>query len=264
MHISWCATPLFNISQTQFFNGARQVKLLPQLASSGWHIRVNQAADNPESLHQIVHGIGQLLLFAFILGQSPRSSFINILISTADKGPNRLNGMADFHIVHIISKGLYSGHGILNQGSINFGASLWCQNYPLLEFAYHVQSAMEQITQIISQIRVDTLNQSISGEIAILTQIDFSKQEIADSICTKFLNQANWIYYIANGFRHFGAIYDQPAVAKYLLWQRQIQGHQNTWPNNGMETNNFLAYQMNIGWPKLLEFLWIIQIANRG
>ena len=152
MHIDWSATPFFNISQTQFLNGARQVQLLPQLASSGWHIRVNQAADNPESLYQIVHGIGQLLLFAFILGQSPRSSFINILISTADKGPNRLNGMADFHIVHIISKGLYSAHGILNQGSINFRASFWCQNYPLLEFAYHVQSTMEQITQVVGQI----------------------------------------------------------------------------------------------------------------
>ena len=47
-----------------------------------------------------------------------------------------------------------------------------------------------------------------------------------------------------------------------LLWQWQIKRHQNTWPNDGMEPDNFLSYQMNIGRPELIEFFLIIQKAN--
>ena len=48
---------------------------------------------------------------------------------------------------------------------------------------------MQQVPQVIGQIGIDALDEGIPGEIAILPQVDFTQQEIADGIRSKFLNQ---------------------------------------------------------------------------
>ena len=39
-------------------------------------------------------------------------------------------------------------------------------------------------------------------------------------------------------------------MAKHLLWQRQIGRHQERWPIDGVETDNILTDDMDIGRPE--------------
>ena len=50
-------------------------------------------------------------------------------------------------------------------------------------------------------------------------------------------------------------------MAKYLLWQRQIQSHQEDRPVNGMETDDILSDQMQICRPVFLEHLTAVAIT---
>ena len=53
-------------------------------------------------------------------------------------------------------------------------------------------------------------------------------------------------------------------MAKYLLWQRQVQGHEDARPDDGVEADNLLAHQMDVGRPVFIELFRIIQIADRS
>ena len=34
--------------------------------------------------------------------------------------------------------------------------------------------------------------------------------------------------------------------------------HQDYWPNNCMEANNFFTYKVKVCWPEFVEFFWVI------
>ena len=82
-----------------------------------------------------------------------------------------------------------------------------------------------------------------------MPESDFSQQEVTDGIHAIFFHQNNGINHVADGFGHFAAVDNQPAVAEYLLGQRNIQCHQHGGPDNCMETHDFLADNMHIRRP---------------
>ncbi len=73
-------------------------------------------------------------------------------------------------------------------------------------------------------------------------QMDFAEQEVTQGISTVCFNQRNWVNNIAQGFTHFCAVYDHPAMAKYLFRNWQFKAHEHHRPNNGVETNDFLTH----------------------
>src|ERR1700675_2523664 len=54
---------------------------------------------------------------------------------------------------------------------------------------------------------------------------------------------------VAERLAHFGAVHEQPAMRPDLFRQREAGGHQKCRPVNGVEANDFLADEMEIGRP---------------
>ena len=132
----------------------------------------------------------------------------------------------------------------------------------ILELADHIERTVQQIAKIIGQIGVDALDQSITRKIAILPQIDLTQQEIPDGIGAKLIDKCQWIDDIALGLAHLIPINNEPAMTIDLLRQWQIKCHEDTRPDDGMETHDFLADKMKIRRPEFLKHLRIIQIAD--
>ncbi|EJX07158.1 hypothetical protein, membrane [gut metagenome] len=123
---------------------------------------------------------------------------------------------------------------------------------------------MQQIAQVISQISIYTVNQSVTGEVAVTAQVDFTQQEEADSVCAELVNKSQRINYIALRFGHFIAVNNEPAVTIYLFRHFHTHSVEHNGPNNGVEADNFLAYQMQACRPVFIEHSVISAIFNTG
>ena len=122
---------------------------------------------------------------------------------------------------------------------------------------------MQEVPKVVGQIAVDAANQGITAEVTVLTEVDFAEQEVADSIGTELVNEANGVNDIALGLTHLVAVHNQPAMAVNLFRQRQVEGHEDAGPYDGMETHDFLAHEVQISRPVLVEFFLVIKEANR-
>ena len=131
-------------------------------------------------------------------------------------------------------------------------------------FFNHAHSSVQQVAQVVCQIGVNTVDKRITGEVAVAAQIDFTQQEIADSVSTKFVNQAQRVNNIAFRLGHLVAFYNQPAMSVYFFRQRLTHSHQHNRPNDSMETHDFLTYQMQACRPVFLEFFRIAAVADTG
>ena len=146
----------------------------------------------------------------------------------------------------------------LHQG----GVHILCHGRTVLQLAFmiffhHAYGPVQQVAQVVGQVCIDPVDKSIPAEVAVAAQIDLPQQEIADSIGAEFIDQAVRIHYVADGFAHFGAVHYQPAVAVHFLRNFFPHGHQHNGPDNRMETNDLLAYQMDIRRPEFMEHFLI-------
>jgi len=105
-------------------------------------------------------------------------------------------------------------------------------------------------------------DQGIPGEIAVLTQIDFPEQKVADRISAELFDEQQRIHNISFGFRHFVALDNQPAMPVNFSGQLHSQRHEDNRPDDAVETHDLLADQMNIRRPELGELLFIMEIPR--
>ena len=84
---------------------------------------------------------------------------------------------------------------------------------------------MQEIAEVVSKVRIDACNQRIARKIAVLPQVDFAEQEIANGIGAKLINKSDRIDDIAFGLAHLVAIDDEPAVTVDLFRQRKVECH---------------------------------------
>ena len=122
---------------------------------------------------------------------------------------------------------------------------------------------MQKIAEVVGEVGVYAADQRVPGEIAVLPEGDFPEQEIADGVGAELVDQKVRVHHVAFRLRHLVAVHDQPAVAVNLLRQRQVEGHQDRGPDDGMEANDLLADEMHVRRPELLEFLRVVEEARR-
>ena len=121
---------------------------------------------------------------------------------------------------------------------------------------------MQEVAEIVGEVEIDALDQGIAREVAVLAEVDFAQQEVADGIGAEFIDEAVRVDDIALGFRHLVAVDDEPAMTVDLLRQRQVEGHEDARPDNRMEADDFLADEMKVCRPVFLELLGVVKEAD--
>src|SRR5260370_42072080 len=69
---------------------------------------------------------------------------------------------------------------------------------------------------------------------------------------------------VAERLAHFGAVHEQPAVGPDLFRYRKAGGHQEGGPVNGVEADDFLADEMEIGGPEFCFLILRAAARNEG
>src|SRR5581483_7206129 len=119
----------------------------------------------------------------------------------------------------------------------------------------HRECSAREIAEIIRQIGVVPLHQSVKRETAVLAKDYFPKQEITESIVAENINDSFGANDIAARLRHLVLLEQQPAMDDDLLRQWQACSHEKRGPIHSVEANYLLAHHVNVGWPVALELL---------
>ena len=217
-------------------------------------------------LQQIVEDAGQPRPLGLVLGKHPGLVLVDILVGPADDLEDLCKGVLESVFLHLllIEPPERGGHGeqLAVQGRI----------LPLLGgkstaevLAHHGGGTAHQIAQVVGQIHIDGVDESLVGEIAVGAEGEGAQQEKAQSVYSVALSQQIGIHHIALGFGHFPAVQQEPAVAEDLLGQGQVQGHQQGGPDDGVEADDLLAHKVDVGRPVVVKIVVFgVLIAQRG
>ena len=202
--------------------------------------------------------------FCFVFSQNPGSSFVDVFVSAADESPNAFDSAIDFHSVHIFcevfSSGFYQSHQIF-VNSFDYASVSY---YAAMVFFNHANSSVEQVAQVVSKVGVNTGDECVAGEVAVVAEYDFAEQEVTDSVSAKFVNQCQRIDNIAFGFGHFVAIDYEPAVTINFLRQFYAHSFEHDRPNDGVETHDFFTNKVQGCRPEFVEHCIISTVFNTG
>lgn len=119
---------------------------------------------------------------------------------------------------------------------------------------HHGQGSVEQVAQVVGQVGINAGDEAITAEVAVLSQLDIIQEIVTDGIGAEFAEQRNGINDIALRLGHLFAVHNEPAMSINLFRQFDAKAHEHDGPDNGMETDDFLPYQMDISRPEFLEF----------
>src|SRR5207248_7715878 len=93
----------------------------------------------------------------------------------------------------------------------------------------HCKCAVQQVAEIICQLRVEKSNQPALVKVGIVPHCDTSHQIIAQRVCVVFICEREWIDNVASTFAHLRATKIPPAVHEKLrdLVVRKSDGMQH-------------------------------------
>ena len=245
--------------------GSGQAQLIHHLGSGGGQVSVQQDACHTQCLAQVVEHALQTGLVGLILGQSPGSGLVDILVGALDHGKDLHQGLRNGQVIHVCSD--------LAQQLIDHGLQLRVDGLGasgLVDraaevFLAHGNGAAEQVAQVVGQVAVDAVDQGLVGEHAVVAKGNLTQQEVADGVHAVAVTQDHRVHNVAHRLGHLAAVHQQPAVAKHALGQRQIQSHQHGGPQDGVEAQDLLAHHVQVGGPELVVIVvGLVAVAQRG
>ena len=209
---------------------------------------------------------GQPRLTLFAAAQHPRLRHVDILVAIADELPcfhQRVGELEGVDVVlHLAGKLLR----LVPDGLVDsFIHRVDGGNRAAKVLLNHRNRAGDEVAKIIRKVGIDARQHGFEREFAVRAEGHFAHEEIAHRVGGIAVAQHNRVNNVADALAHLLAIDDQPAMTEHLLGQRQPQRVEHNRPDNGMEADNFLADQMDIRRPVLLEQRVIVRaVAQRG
>ena len=127
-------------------------------------------------------------------------------------------------------------------------------------FVAHGHGTVHQISQRVGQIPVGAFNKQLPGDGTVVFKGHLVKKEIAHGVYAYHLYQLIGIQHVALALAHLSIAHKQPGVAENLLGKGQIQRHKKDGPVKGMEANDILSDQMQIGRPIFFIILPVVPV----
>src|SRR5690348_14382914 len=239
-----------------------QSQLRPDARARVRYHRVRQRGHHPQGLGAGVKYRSQPRSAHFILlfAQRPRLVLHQVFVHRSYQGPRRLQRARELKIVEMRTEFVNRTPGDVRYLIICRLARLGGRGIRHLatEVARnHGQGAAGQVAQVVSQVGVVALHQSVEGKRAVLPEYDFPQQEIAQGVAAHSFHDGFGAHHVAAGLRHLVVLEEQPAVCHNRFRQGQAGSHQKRRPIDAVEAHDFLANHVHVGRPVTLEALLV-------
>src|SRR6266849_6448822 len=113
----------------------------------------------------------------------------------------------------------------------------------------HCEDAAGEVAEAVGEVAVVALNERVVTEISVLPEYGLAQKIVAKRIHAEDMDDGPRATDVAERLAHLGTVHEQPAVRPDLFRQREAGGHQEGGPVHGVEANDFLADEMEIGGP---------------
>src|SRR4051794_25745754 len=98
--------------------------------------------------------------------------------------------------------------------------------------------ALDQVAEVVGQVRVVTGANRRAGEVAVLAKRDRSQEEVAHGVRAELRRQRAWVDDVAGALRDLAAALCQPPMREYPARQRQAGGEQEGRPVQAVKPND--------------------------
>src|SRR6266478_6217078 len=119
----------------------------------------------------------------------------------------------------------------------------------------HCEDAAGEVAEAVGEVAVVALNERVVTEISVLPEYGLAQKIVAKRIHAEDMDDGPRANDVAERLAHLGTVHEQPAVRPDLFRQREAGGHQKGRPVHGVEANDLLAHEMNIGGPESSFFI---------
>src|ERR1035437_8346271 len=190
----------------------------------------------------------ETLLAALHFGLLPGGLLDDVFVDGGDQAPDHFERFRKFEFF----EGFEGGGG--DHGGIfgDVGVAGRFRNDAAAILVDHRQRPAGEIAQAVGQVRVITAHERVITKTAVLAEDYLAQQEVAQGVGAEHFMNARGAHNVAARFAHFVVFEQQPAVGDDALGQRQVGGHQELGPIDGVEADDFLADEMQVGGPKIL------------
>ena len=221
---------------------------------------MQQAGGYADGLQQVVQDGVQPAVAGFILGQGPGHGLVDILVGPAQQGKDLVHGVGHTQLVHL---GFHPGRGVhaqVDELLVKVAGNVVGGQYAAAVFVTHGDGAVDQVAQNVGQVAVDALHQQLIGHGAVAGKGDLVEQVVPHGVHAEQLHQVIGVDDVALGLGHLAVAHQQPGVAKHLLGQGLVQSHQQDGPVDGVEPQDVLANEVDIGGPVFLVHLAVVAV----
>ena len=204
-------------------------------------------------------------LLSSVLGQHPGGVLVDILVGAGNDLEHLRQSVLEGVLLHLLLVLIpqRGHHG--DQLGILFHVRRLYRGQALAEVLLrHGHGPGDQIAQIVGKVYVDGVDQRLVGEIAVGAEGEGAQQEEAQGVHAEALCQNVGVHHVALGLGHLAAVQQQPAVAVDLLRQGQVQAHEHGRPDDGVEADDLLAHEVDVGRPEGLQIVvFVVLKAQR-
>ena len=168
----------------------------------------------------MIQNIIQFCFVVFWFCKDPRCCFINIFICSWNQCPNISQSYVEFKFIHCFMEMTDCFFNHFFQTCIKFSRNSSCFDFSVIIFVNHWNGTIQQIPQIIGQIKINTSNKVFWSENSILSKRNRTHQIITNCIKAITFNQHLRINNISFWFRHFSVFHQEPSMSENLFRSR--------------------------------------------
>ena len=127
-------------------------------------------------------------------------------------------------------------------------------------FIAHRDGAGNEVAQHVRKVGIIPLGDEFPGNLPVIVEGHFVQDEITDGVHAVQPRQVVGIDDVALGFGHFPLALQEPGMTEHLFGQRLPHRHEEDRPIDGVETDDVLADEVQIG-PAVILPIFLIQFA---
>lgn len=170
-------------------------------------------------------------------GDGPRLEVVDVFVDLLDFGPDVVESLGIFKIIH--------------EAQVFFVGGV--RNFGQLDGIFDAEDGetLDEVAEVVGEFAGIGGIEFFPSEVRIGKSINVAEEEVAERVEAVFVEDFERVDDVAEGFGHFLAAAKNVAVGKNDFRRRQVEGEQNGGPDDGVETKDVFANELNVGGPKV-------------
>ena len=126
----------------------------------------------------------------------------------------------------------------------------------------HTEGALEKVSQVVGEVRVDPSHQGRMGKITIQPERNLPEQEIADGIGSVLIQKHVRFHHVAHRLGHLASLDGPPAVGEHPRWRGKSLPFEHGGPVYGVGGQDVLPDEMGAVGPECSEPVIVCRISG--